>query len=67
MCRIQPETYTLSSRWIGAGQSGRVAYSEATEFSSAVDALSRIIILIANTVAEQLQSLASFVLISLSQ
>ena len=22
---IQPETWTLSSRWIGAGQSGRVA------------------------------------------
>ena len=63
---IQPETWTLSPRWIGAGQSGSVASSEATEFSSAVDALSCTIILTANTVAEQLQSLASFVLISLS-
>ena len=46
---IQPETWTLSSRWIGAGQSGRVASSEATEFSSAVDALSSPTTITANT------------------
>ena len=46
---IQPDTWTLSSRWIGAGQSGRVASSETTEFSSAVDAQSSITIITANT------------------
>ena len=46
---IQPETWTLSSLWIGAGQSGRVASSEATEFSSAVDAQSTITTITANT------------------
>ena len=46
---IQPETWTLSSRWIGAGQSGRVASSEATEFSSAVDAQSSTTTIAVNT------------------
>ena len=46
---IQLETWTLSSRLIGAGQSGRVASSEATEFSSAVDAQSSITTITANT------------------